>query len=249
MFRKDHYEKYHSEDNISLKVIKETNFTYINVLNVLKEYVSGGNLDILDLGCGVGTLSFFMASKGNKVLGVDLSDKAITIAKKSSKLIGFFDEIEFKSKKIEQIKTDRKFDLILASEILEHTLDDEFVLKKINSFLEPAGFLILTVPSLNAPLYRYGMLDKFDFLVGHLRRYSIASLKHKLIRNHFKVIQLHRREGIIRNLLFTHKRLSFLVKFLKGHLSVLVNYIDNLTVKYLGESQLIFVCQKEREIK
>jgi len=36
----------------------------------------------LDVGCGVGTLDFYLASKGKSVTGIEISKRAVNIANK-----------------------------------------------------------------------------------------------------------------------------------------------------------------------
>jgi len=199
---------------------------------------------ILDLGCGVGSLSFYMASKENDVTGVDISKNAIDVANQSSKIILHKGKAKFLNKRIESLSFDNKFDFILASEILEHTKNDDLILKKINFFLKPGGVSIISVPSINAPLFKLGFLTVFDKAVGHKRRYSSALLMEKLTKNNLSVHNIYKREGFLRNLLFTNNKFSFLIRFFKGPISMFVNYLDNLTVGIIGESQLIFVCRK-----
>lgn len=241
------YERYHAKSGVSRKVVERTNFTYINILSILDQYISTGGLSVLDLGCGVGSLSFYIASKNNRVVGVDISEKAIAIANESLDVIEYGDRVKFFCRKIELLNENNKFDLVLASEILEHIPNDTLVLKKINFYLKNNGILILTVPSSNAPLYKYGLLKNFDKSVGHLRRYSAISLQNKLTRNYFKVFNLYKREGFLRNLLFTNSKFNYLIRFLRGFLAIFVNYLDNLTIVLFGESQLIFVCRKVKK--
>ena len=45
--------------------------------------ISWKNKSVLDVGCGTGLFSFLAAKKGGKVLGIDYSKEAISIAKKN----------------------------------------------------------------------------------------------------------------------------------------------------------------------
>ena len=71
--------------------------------------------------------------------------------------------------------------------------------RDIRSVLKPNGLLVITTPSLNAPLYRLGLLNRFDKEVGHLRRYTLSNLISLVENNGYKVIQSGRHEGVLRN--------------------------------------------------
>ncbi len=74
--------------------------------------VSG--LDALDAGCGTGYLSRHLADRGARVVGVDLSDKMIEIARERSP------EIDFRVDSVSKLGTvhDGAFDLVVANYVL-----------------------------------------------------------------------------------------------------------------------------------
>ena len=53
-----------------------------------------GNETVIDLYCGVGTISMFLARKAKKVIGIEIVDAAIQDAKRNAKLNGI-ENIEF----------------------------------------------------------------------------------------------------------------------------------------------------------
>lgn len=238
------YNRFHRNSRSYQKVIKDTNFTYINVLELLKNNIKKKS-NILDYGCGVGTLSFYLASKGNKVFGLDISPRAIEVAKRSLPQAPFKKNTNFVAGSLTWLKIRRKFDIVLASEVLEHIPDENLVLEKIYSIMKKGGKLIITVPSVSAPLYRLGFLKNFDKKVGHLRRYAKKSLTNKLTSYGFRIVNTYEREGILRNALFTNDYLGYLVKFIRGPISILVNFVDEVLATIFGSSQLMVVAKKK----
>ena len=87
---------------------------------VLKEgFISG---DVLDVGCGVGDNSIFLAKKGFKVVGIDFVDEAIQLAK--SKALDANVKIEFIVKNALQLEAlGRAFDTIIDSGLF-HTFSN-----------------------------------------------------------------------------------------------------------------------------
>jgi len=70
---------------------------------------------------------------------------------------------------------DRKFDLIVAFEVLEHIEDDARALGSWSRWLAPGGHVMMSMPSHPG---RYGPWDE---KVGHFRRYTRESLTEALI--------------------------------------------------------------------
>mgnify|MGYP002682424234 CR=1 FL=1 len=98
--------------------------------------------DILDIGCGVGTISLLLASWGNKVEGIDISSIAIDSCKNSAKLLNLEKNINFKQFDFKDYKENKKFDFIICLEVIEHLENDREALQKMFTFLKPSGKLI-----------------------------------------------------------------------------------------------------------
>jgi SAM-dependent methyltransferase len=137
-----------------------------------------------------------------------------------------------------------KFDLIVFTEVLEHLENDDLALQQIYSLLKKNGIAIVSTPSKNAPLYRLGLATQFDKKVGHLRRYTIKKLTTKCKKHGFLIIETKKTEGIIRNFLFINPTAGKFVRLVKYSLSDLVTYIDNISLKLFGESNIFVVIKK-----
>lgn len=237
------YEEFHKSSIPQHYLIKKNNFTYRIILEVVDNWI-GLRKEILDIGCGVGTLAFYLASKGNKVRGVDISEKAITTCKESAKSLNLHTLTSFKVMNFPKEIPRGKFDFILCSEVIEHLKDDNLAIKKIYFLLKPGGIAIISTPSVNAPLYRFGLAKEFDEKVGHLRRYLVEDLVNMAQKCNFKVLQTRKTEGILRNFLFINPIAGKFVRFIKFYISDLVTIIDNSLIKLFGESQIFIVLQK-----
>lgn len=241
--RSNIYESYHKKSKTQNRVINENNFTYINIIPILNSLLSKKVKSILDIGCGSGTISFYLASKGYKVKGIDISIRAIKICRDSAMEMGF-NNVEFGVCNFPNEIPSGKYDLIFFSEVIEHLPDDELALKKIYKLIKPDGILFLSTPSKNAPLYKLGYAKKFDREVGHLRRYTVEELKAKLKRNGFLVKSVYKKESILRNFLFLNPIVGKFIRFIKFFLVNIFTDLDNLLVKIFGESQLIIIALK-----
>jgi cyclopropane fatty-acyl-phospholipid synthase-like methyltransferase len=103
------------------------------------------NSKILDLGCGAGKpIDEFLVKKGFKVIGLDISEKQIELAKKN------VPEGEFYLKDISLLKKEEyQIDAIVSFYAIFHiSRESHFELfKKINSFLPKGGLILVTMGS------------------------------------------------------------------------------------------------------
>ena len=109
------------------------------------------NVKILDIGCGGGLLSEPMKRLGADVVGIDASDKNISVAKLHAKKNHL--NINYFCTSPEKFKTDKKFDVILNMEIIEHVEDVEYFLKSCSKLLNKNGLMF--VATLNKTLKSY----------------------------------------------------------------------------------------------
>lgn len=249
---KEKYEEFHKNAGIQTKIINGNNFTYHIVLSFIDKYLQP-DMRVLDIGCGCGTISLYIANKSNDVLGIDISEKAVNAAQKSATLLGIknasFKTIDFLDADFEE-----KFDFIIFSEVMEHLPDDKLAIKKIHELMKEDAIIFLTVPSKNAPIHRMRKLlfkdDTFDKKVGHLRRYSKGRLCNLLLENsEFEVIEVKFTEGVLRNFLFvTSIGNKFLILANIPIIKKLITLIDGICVRLFGESQIITVSKKKERI-
>lgn len=239
----DLYEGFHLKSKLQRRIIGPKDFTYRNIIGVLNRYLKGRRR-VIDIGCGVGTVSLYIASKGLRVVGLDISSSAIHFARKSTRILGLNAFAQFYKSDFRSTDLKGKFDLVIASEVLEHLPDDQVVLEKLANLVKKGGIVFISVPLKSAPLNRLGLLESFDGRVGHLRRYELEDLRSKIKKTGLRIIYEGYFEGPIRNLLFTNKSLGILNRIIKGVLSDLVTFIDNISLSILGPSQVIIVAKK-----
>lgn len=239
------YDYFHKKnDEIQYRIISRNSFTYYHTISLVDQYfVNSGT--VLDVGCGVGTIDFFLSKGHKKIIGVDISKLAIDQARKSKDALGI--------KNVEFIQADitkswlknSKYDYLICSEVLEHVLNDEELIKNLYSKLKDGGVAIFSVPSKNAPLFKMGLLEDFDKKVGHVRRYSVTEIEGKLIKHGFITLETRRTESVLRNSLYTFKSLGILIKLLRHKLVIrLFISLDNIFVKLFGESDIYVVVRK-----
>ena len=238
------HQTYHKKTKGSVKIIKDDNFTYHMLLKHINDSFKIKGSKILDIGCGAGSLSFYMASKGGLVTGIDISKKAISECTKSARALNLNNAKFFQGYFPDGFTLKEKYDYVVFTEVIEHLENDIAAIKKIEQLLKPGGLLLLSTPSISAPLHRLQLTNRFDKEVGHLRRYSLSKLNELLKMNGFKSIKNTKSEGILRNFLFVNPHAGMLVRYINRFGSGLVTKIDNITLRLFGESNYIIVAKK-----
>ena len=138
----------HKFNPIRIRYIKEN---IINSFKLKSKKKPLDNINILDIGCGGGLLSEPMRRLGANVTGIDASSKNINIAKlhaKKNKL-----KINYLCSSPEKLKIQKKFDVILNMEIVEHVEDINFFINSCSKLHKKNGLMF--VATLNKTLKSY----------------------------------------------------------------------------------------------
>lgn len=121
---------------------------------------------VLDIGSGRGELAYALSKDSLFVVGLDYSQDAINIAKNTYKNIN---NLEFIQADILKYETNKKFDIILATDVVEH-IEQAMLVKmfqKVESLLSENGiFIIHTAPNKLKYLYDYNKKYKLAQTIG-----------------------------------------------------------------------------------
>jgi SAM-dependent methyltransferase len=144
---------------------------------LLREAGSGGDLRLLDAGCGTGRNMVEFADLGT-VEGVDPSPDAIEFCRRR----GVHNVREGRLERLPY--DDGCFDLILATDVLEHIPDDRVALAELLRVAAPGGRLLATVPA-----YRW-LWSEHDTVHHHFRRYTLRALRERLVETGWEPLRL-----------------------------------------------------------
>jgi SAM-dependent methyltransferase len=100
---------------------------------------------VLDLGCGSGWATRLLAgyATGGRVIGLDISDQMIEVARSSSKE---FDNVEFKVGSAERLPfDDRYFTHAFSMESLYYYADVPAALREVRRVLQPGGLFVAVI--------------------------------------------------------------------------------------------------------
>lgn len=194
-------------------------YEYLALLEkVTKTVLSLEPKSVLDFGCGDGrlTLQLLQLSKHIKVVGVDISDRALMFAKAfcgNSERVAFY-------RSISEIPHNLlPFDVVIAMEVLEHIHPDNLpnVVEQIWKVLRLDSWFIVSVPTINVPLnpkhYQHFSLDSLQVALG--KRFAL--LKYEYIHRNGLAWALIRRVLVNRFVIVNNRLLlSFLTKLYRS---------------------------------
>ena len=148
---------------------KKLLFVYRAVEDLAAERrVSAADLSILEVACGVGGITLPLARLGARVRALDIDradvDRLVSRARElrleGNLTAGIEDAFTFRH--------DARYDVIVASEVMEHVLDPDALLDNIVRHLAPGGLVIVTTPN------GYGPWELSNYVRPHhvLRRWN-----------------------------------------------------------------------------
>jgi glycosyltransferase involved in cell wall biosynthesis/cyclopropane fatty-acyl-phospholipid synthase-like methyltransferase len=138
------YEDESTHEKIDMDISQiETNTRFQWLSKKIKEHKVES---LLDFACHMGWSSIYVSNNNPdcKIIGYDISERAIEKAKTRTKFMKHPDNIHFTNdlNLIEQVR----YDAVFAGEFLEHTLNPEVELKKLQNYVRPGGKIFFTVP-------------------------------------------------------------------------------------------------------
>ena len=128
----------HKFNPIRIKYLKENIIEHFK-LKQTNSPLKG--LNILDIGCGGGLLSEPITRLGAKVTAIDASKKNIQVAKFHAKKNSL--KINYLCSSPEKLNLNKKFDVVLNMEIVEHVEDLNFFIKKSSNLLKKNGLMFI----------------------------------------------------------------------------------------------------------
>lgn len=136
------------------------------------------NITVLDYGCAKGFIISKMIeiNPSLKIVGADVSEVAINVARKKLKNNKFFlleegKKLPFKS---------REFDFVVSLDVIEHVYDAELIFSEFSRILKPNGKILISTPYngllKNILIALFFFEEVFTPYTPHIRFYTKKSL-------------------------------------------------------------------------
>ncbi|MEP7182502.1 MAG: bifunctional 2-polyprenyl-6-hydroxyphenol methylase/3-demethylubiquinol 3-O-methyltransferase UbiG [Betaproteobacteria bacterium] len=107
----------------------------------------------VDVGCGGGVLSEAMAARGASVLGIDLGEKALGVAKLHRLESGAAVDYRLVAAETLARETPAAFDVVTCMELLEHVPDPGSVVAACAALTKPGGTVVFSTINRNPKAY------------------------------------------------------------------------------------------------
>lgn len=125
---------------------------------------------VLDVGCGGGILSDSMARKGANVTGIDLSTKALRVARLHA-LEAQTSNLQFREVSVEALAAEQpaSFDVVTCMEMLEHVPDPASVVKACAQLVKPGGWVFFSTINRNPKAFALAIVGA-EYILNMLPR-------------------------------------------------------------------------------
>ena len=147
----------------------------------IKAHFDGRGCQVLDIGCGAGFLSNFLAKAGHRVTGVDLSQESLAIARQYDST----SQVSYRMMDATQLDfEDQLFDVVCAMDFLEHVPDPKGVVCSAARVLKPGGIFFFHTFNRNLLSYVIAIKGVEWFVKNtpknmHIYKYFITPLETK----------------------------------------------------------------------
>ena len=171
--KRDYEKEYHNVEDRNWWFTSRRNY----IIGLLKDHDKSSK--VLDIGCSSGVLLNDLHAIGfdkQKLYGIDISEAAIANCKKNGIENSFVMDAQ-------NISLNEKFDILIASDCLEHLENDTAALDNWYSLLNEGGQLYVFVPAFMS------LWSPHDVANMHYRRYTRGELYNKVIKANFKVLK------------------------------------------------------------
>lgn len=152
---------------------------YFFIRNYSTVFLSKPSAKIVDVGGGTGILATQIQKEYN--CECDILDLDLQALSRNKNLHGENFYYNILDKKIEFYK---KYDIVLLFDVLEHVPDRTKFIEALSYLIKDDGILILNVPA------RPELYSKYDYYIGHLKRYTKKSLAHEFNESNFELIKV-----------------------------------------------------------
>lgn len=177
--------------------LKKDRFTLYRQQMVFGVYSPEKGERVLDLGCGVGTFTFELASREVDVVGLDYADESIKICRELAEKLKLKADFQLADVADTGLESN-SFDVIIAADLTEHLYPEVFKMfvKESKRLLRTGGKLIVWTPN---PGHVFEFLKMRNIILkrdeGHVGYKTIEELTRDLTGEGFKIKRAYHRHS------------------------------------------------------
>jgi 2-polyprenyl-6-hydroxyphenyl methylase/3-demethylubiquinone-9 3-methyltransferase len=127
-------------------------------LDWIRQYVDLQDQNIVDIGCGGGILAESMAGAGARVIGIDMAEGPLAVARLHQ--IESHAEVDYRQSTAEELaaKQASEFDVVTCLEMLEHVPDPSQVIQSCAELLRPGGNAFFSTINRNPKAFLFAIV-------------------------------------------------------------------------------------------
>ena len=127
-------------------------------LNYIERRAGLSKKRVIDVGCGGGILSEAMAQRGAQVLGIDMGEAPLAVARlhKHESAV----EVDYRHATAEQLAQEQpaQFDIVTCMEMLEHVPDPASVIQACATLVKPGGHVFFSTLNRNPKSFLFAIV-------------------------------------------------------------------------------------------
>ena len=154
------------DPNSEFKPLHEINPLRLNYIDGVAG-ISGKK--VLDVGCGGGILSESMAIRGAEVMGIDMAEKSLKVAKLH--LLETGNKVDYRKVPVEELAAEMpgQFDVVTCMEMLEHVPEPASIIKACFDLVKPGGHVFFSTINRNPKSYLFAIIGA-EYVLNMLPR-------------------------------------------------------------------------------
>ncbi len=135
----DYLEYSHYKDELAIRTL----ISVVEQVSMFARKIKKDSLRILDLGCGIGGISFPLSYLGHRITGVDIHSESIEWCKKNNT----FSNAKYLAADGAILDLQEQFDVVICIGVLEHVPQPPLLLKTIEKYIGKNGITIINIPN------------------------------------------------------------------------------------------------------
>ena len=125
-------------------------FVEPNILE-FSEFEKCRGLQVLEVGCGIGTAAINFARHGADYTGFELSEKSLEIAQRRFEVYGFPGKFyQGNAETLDQHLPNEQYDLVYSWGVIHHSPNPQLIIEQIAKFVKPTGTFKLMLYATNS---------------------------------------------------------------------------------------------------